>query len=278
MWIDAHIHIYDITRKGVSWPTAKEPALYRTVGPDDFLAVAAPCGVSQAIAIECAAALEDNLWTMDSVKDRPEIAAVTGHIDPCSEKFHDLYDRYTTYKKFRGIRIGSWSPCTDLERLTRNIAYLSGKKANVVDLLGHWHDLAKMEALVHACPGVSFVIDHLAGCLIDGGPPSADYVTFLRQMAACQNVFMKTSGLVFRTSVLPVADNVDYYVPVLKSVVLAFGIERCIYGSDWPVISIKSDYQTNLQITMDFFSRYGSQALEQVMGLNAARIYQGEAT
>ena len=101
MWIDAHIHIYDITRTGISWPTAKEPAIYRTIGPDDFTAVARPHGVGQAIAIECAARIEDNLWTMDAVKDRPEIAAVTGFIDPGSQAFCDVYDRYASYEKFR---------------------------------------------------------------------------------------------------------------------------------------------------------------------------------
>ena len=131
-----------------------------------------------------------------------------------------------------------------------------------------------MESLAAACTDVSFVIDHLAGCSIDGASPSDEYVAFLKRMAACPNVCMKVSGLVFRASRLPVPADSAYYAPVIDRIVQAFGLERCLYGSDWPVISIKSDYQTNLQITTDYFMQYGSKALDQVMGLNAARIYK----
>lgn len=274
MWIDAHIHIYDVTRKGVSWPTSTSPALYRKIDPADFIAAAKQCGVKRAIAIECASEVENNLWTLEYLKDTPEICAVTGHINPCAHDFADVYDRYAAYPKFRGIRIGSWSSCSDIDLMSKNIAYLADKRANVIDLLGKWNDLAQMEELIARNPGISFVINHIAGCPIEGKTPPADYLAFLRQMAAYKNVYMKVSGIIFRTEVIPVPLDGMYYAPVLEEIYNAFGQDRCLYGSDWPVITIKGDYETNINIITDFFRQYGNRVLEKVMGENTARIYR----
>ena len=99
MWIDAHIHIYDVSREGVFWPTPANRVLYRKISSADFVAAAGGCGVSRAIAVECASEVENNIWTFESLKDVPEICAVTGHINPCSDRFSDIYS------KFRGIRM-----------------------------------------------------------------------------------------------------------------------------------------------------------------------------
>jgi predicted TIM-barrel fold metal-dependent hydrolase len=274
MWIDAHIHIYDVTREGVSWPTPASPVLYRKISPADFAATAVGCGVNRAIAVECASEVENNIWTFEYLKDASEICAVTGHINPCSDSFPDIYDRYAAYPKFRGIRIGSWSGCSDREKMDKNIGYLEGKLANVVDLLGKWTDLAQMETLIAGHPDISFVINHIASCPIEGSTPPADYLAFLERMARYENVSMKVSGIIYRTQVIPVPRTLEFYVPVLRSIYEAFGEDRCLYGSDWPVITIKGDYETNFHIVSEFFSRYGRETLEKAMGRNAARIYR----
>ncbi len=273
MWIDAHIHIYDITREGLSWPSAAEPGLYRKIDPEEFLSIATPCGIKRAIVIECAKEIENNIWTLEVLKNAPEICAVTGHINPCASDFEKVYERYAAYPKFRGLRIGSWSSLVDPERIAKNIAYLAGKRANVIDLLGRWNDIACMEEVIAQNPGVSFVINHMAGCPMDGNPPPADYVTFLSQMARYENVYMKVSGILCRSIATPPPGEVAYYAPVLEEIYDAFGQDRCLYGSDWPVITLQGSYEQAAGITTDFFRQKGPGVLDKIMGKNTERVY-----
>src|SRR5882757_7284055 len=71
--VDTHTHFYDPTRsQGVPWPSKGSP-LYRTVLPKDWLAVAAPCGVSQTVVIEASSWLEDNAWILELATGEPSI-------------------------------------------------------------------------------------------------------------------------------------------------------------------------------------------------------------
>ncbi len=273
MWIDAHIHIYDVAREGVSWPSAAESDLYRKIDPDDFLTVAVPCGIKRAIAIECAKEIENNIWTLEFLKDSPAICAVTGHIDPYAPDFVKVYERYAAYPKFRGLRIGSWSSFVEPGRIAKNIAYLAGKKANVIDLLGKWSDIACMEEVIAQNQGVSFVIDHIASCPMDGNPPPVDYLAFLSQMARYENVYMKVSGILCRSISTPPPREIAYYAPVLEEIYDSFGQDRCLYGSDWPVITLKGSYETAVGITTDFFRQKGPGVLDKIMGKNTERVY-----
>ncbi len=274
MWIDSHIHIYDVSREGVSWPTPANPTLYRNITPEDFIAAASEFGINRAIAIECASEIENNLWTLENLKEASEICAVTGYVEPCSENFKEVYDQYAAYPKFRGIRIGSWSGYENNALMDKNIGYLEGKQANVVDILGIWSDIIKMEGIIGNHPGISFVIDHIAGYTIEDKEVSPDYLSFLHRMSEYKNVYMKVSGLLHRTEVEPIPSDVAFYAPVLDSIYNAFGEDRCIYGSDWPVISVKGSYEINLNIILGYFSQFGTKVLDKVMGRNAASVYK----
>lgn len=276
MWIDAHIHIYDVSRKGVSWPSPTDSILYRKITPADFTAAAQSSGIKRAVAIECASEIENNLWTLEYLKDAPEICAVTGHIDPLSPNFPDIYDQYAAYPKFRGIRIGSCSGIRDREQLNRNIGYLEGKHANVVDILADWTDLVQMERLIADHPRISFVIDHIAFCPVDGNKPPAGFPAFLKQTSGYENVYMKISGIIFRTQTIPVPLQPSLYAPVLDLIYDAFGEDRCLYGSDWPVITLKGDYEMNWKVVANYFNRFGNSVLDKVMGANTAKVYKVE--
>ncbi|NLM76915.1 MAG: amidohydrolase, partial [Ruminococcaceae bacterium] len=272
--IDTHIHLYDVFRAGVSWPTRATPKLFRKVLPVDFLQAAAASGVNRAVVVECAKEVENNIWTFELTRYVPEIAAVIGFIDPGSARFPEIYDQYSTYEKFRGIRIGSWTNMPEPGVLDDNLSYMEAKQANVVEILGSWKNLPDLPRLIAAHPDVTFILNHLAGYVIDGGEPEPDYIRFLASVSRLENACMKVSGVIARPDSTPVPLDPPFYEPVLRQVYQAFGEDRCLYGSDWPVITLKGDYAAQYQIIHGFFSQYGKRVLDKAMARNAIRVYK----
>lgn len=279
MWIDSHIHIFDITRPETEWPRPGQPdVLYRKSYPEDFLKMAAPFGISKAVSVECVSGDKEedknNLWTFELLKDADVIGAMIGAIQPDAEKFPELYQKYCGYSKFVGIRVRAGVSELVIRAFEKNIRYMSGR-ANVVELIpGKFSDLFQYLPLIAANPDISFVIDHFAWYTTDGNPPSEEYVRCLRQTAEFPNVAIKVSGLLERSGMGYSPRTPDFYESLLMTAKDIFGIERCLFGSDWPPCCMFGLYGDQVEITSEFFGKLGKDALEMVMGGNTARIYR----
>lgn len=279
MWVDAHIHLFDIHRPETQWPTPAHPdVLYRNSYPEDFSRISEGTGIEKAISVECVSGdkWEDknNLWTFELIQNAPQIAAAIGSIPLDSENFGEIYARYLCCPKFRGIRI---RPDISLDRLCKFEANLRHfvPEANVVEIVpAHFSNLYAVEPIIAQHPEISFVIDHFAWYTTDGNQPSALFNKTIKDIAAYPNVSIKLSGLLERAACRPCSTDSTYYHPMLTSVVETFGVERCMFGSDYPPCRMFGSYQDQVRFTVDFIRQYGEKAVELVMGENAARIYQ----
>ena len=84
---------------------------------------------------------------------------------------------------------------------------------------------------------------------------------------------MKISGLYQNTQQKPVVTDAGYYAPTLDVVWDAFGEDRLVYGSNWPVSTMYGDYGPNVDIARDYLVTKGPVALEKVMWRNAVKAY-----
>jgi L-fuconolactonase len=107
--IDTHTHFYDPTRAdGVPWPTAEEDRLlYRTVLPDDFMAVAGPCGVTGTVIVEASPRYEDNAWVLEQAERHHCIVGLCGSVQPNRPEFAAEIRNLAANPLFRGIRVGA---------------------------------------------------------------------------------------------------------------------------------------------------------------------------
>eukprot|EP01052_Picozoa_sp_SAG31_P041884 SAG31_NODE_6478_length_2002_cov_2.388862_2_plen_144_part_00 len=107
--IDTHTHFYNPTRAdGVPWPTAEEDRLlYRTVLPDDFMAVAGPCGVTGTVIVEASPRYEDNAWVLEQAERHCCIVGLCGSVQPNRPEFAAEIRALAATPLFRGIRVGS---------------------------------------------------------------------------------------------------------------------------------------------------------------------------
>ena len=275
MIIDTHTHFYDPTRpQGVPWPNPNDELLYRKVMPDDYKKLAVPEGVTGTVVVEASKWLEDNQWILDLAADEPFIVGFVGNLDPNDANFKDNLDRFSENPLFRGIRLsgGHLQALGDTDFL-KNIEKLAEQELTL-DLLINPDALKHVPALVEHIPTMRVVINHIAGVRVDGNPPDAAWVSAIQEVARYPNIYCKVSGLAEHTGQKPAPEDVAYYTPTIDVLWKAFGEDRLIYGSNWPVSERFAQYATVQKIVDDYFSAKGDEAIAKYFWQNAKAAYQ----
>jgi L-fuconolactonase len=275
--IDAHVHFYDPSRpQGVPWPNKKDDVLYRKTLPADFRKAAGP-GVQGVIVVEASPWLEDNQWLLDLAAHETLIVGIVGHLEPGRPEFAAQLTRFAKHPLFRGIRVSdkALTPgladtafAKDLERLADHDLEL--------DINGGPEALGSAFLVARRIAPLRVVLNHLANVPDDGKAPPDQWQNGMLALGQCPNAFCKVSGLVegVRPRGQTVPENVDFYRPVLDVAWTAFGPDRLIYGSNWPVCRRFAPYGVVERIVVDYFRQRGEGALEKFLSRNAATAYK----
>ena len=275
--IDAHTHFYDPSRpEGVPWPAKGDALLYRTVLPAEFKRLTKPFGVTGTVIIEASSWVEDNQWLLNLAAADPFVAGIVGNLAPGEAGFDKLLARFSTNPLYRGIRISSDAVKQGLEKQ----AFLTDlRKMNEADLEldvnGGLETLDLVDRLAKLLPELRIAVNHLANVRIHGKEPPAEWVSGLKTCATHRHVFLKVSALTegARTAEQKPPTDTSFYRPILDAAWDAFGEDRLIYGSDWPVSDIASPYKLVLQIVSEFFRDKGLTAAQKFFARNATVAY-----
>lgn len=276
--IDAHTHCYDPTRaQGVPWPDREDKLLYRPVLPKDYRALPVPRPVTGTVVVEASPWLEDNQWLLDLATHDPFIVGLVGNLPVGAQEFSGHLKRFAADKLFRGIRIRD----RQLEGALDNAAFVSDLKLLAdhnlsLDLVGGREILPFADRLATIIPPQRIIIDHLAGLVVDGKAPPADWVKQMRALAQRSNIYFKLSGLVEGSgrSDGSAPRDVEFYHPVLATMQKLFGPERLIYASNWPVSERFAPLAVVQGIIGNYFRSQGRRAEEQVFALTAKAAYR----
>jgi len=277
--IDTHTHFYDPHRpQGVPWPPKDDQLLYRTVLPSDYQALPVPQPVAGTVVVEASPWLEDNQWILDLAANDVFLVGFVGNLPVGKEEFaRQHFRRFAAQRLFRGVRLGAGQLQQGLsnQRFRADLNLLADRNL-CLDLLGGPDMLPAVAQLAEAAPGLRMVIDHVANLRIDGKAPPVDWVRGMQSAARCKNVSCKVSGLVEGTGRTDgtAPRDAGFYQPVLDAIWSAFGEERLVYGSNWPVSERFAPLATVQQIVHDYFSAKGKTALENVFWKNAKAIYK----
>lgn len=275
MIIDTHTHFYDPTRpEGVPWPNPDDDLLYRTVMPDDYKKLAIPEGVTGTVVVEASKRVEDNKWILDLAANEPFIVGFVGHLDPKSTDFEENLNRFSANPLFNGIRLGG-GHLQELHNtdFIANIEKMAAKKI-ALDLLINPDALRLVPTLVEHIPTLRVVINHVAGVPIDGNPPDTAWVAAMKEVGRYPNIYCKVSGLAEHSGQKPAPDDIAYYTPTVDVLWNAFGEDRLIYGSNWPVSERFASYATVQKIVDDYFSVKSNEITEKFFWQNAKTVYQ----
>jgi len=144
----------------------------------------------------------------------------------------------------------------------------------VADGLGHGPEAARASQaaieLVRKFPVQQFVLDHIAKPDIKAGTLSP-WREQIRELAKASNVFCKVSGMVTE------ADQAHWkaadFTPYLDVVFEAFGEDRVMFGSDWPVCLLAGEYARVFGLVNDYTAQFSAAAREKFFGGNATHFY-----
>jgi L-fuconolactonase len=275
--VDTHTHFYDPSRpQGVPWPSKEDRILYRTVLPREFETLTKPLGVVGTVIVEASSWVEDNQWLLDLAASNPIVLGIVGNLAPGTEMFPRLLEQFAKNPLYRGIRIGSDAVKQGLEQPEFLADLRRLIDANLeLDINGGPETLSLVDQLASRLPQLRIVINHLANLRIDGKEPPAEWKKGLTSASRHKKVFLKVSALgeSARTEGQKTPEDSAYYRPVLKAAWDAFGDDRVIYGSDWPVSDTAGPYQLGLKIVSDFLRDRGLAAKEMFFAQNAKVAY-----
>ncbi|MDB6140292.1 MAG: amidohydrolase 2 [Verrucomicrobiaceae bacterium] len=261
--VDAQTQFYDPTRpQGVPWPEKDSP-LYHSAYPKDWLAAASPLGVRETIVVECSKWPQDNDWILNLAAKEKSILGFIGRLQPGTADFPKELKRLAANPIFRGIRV-------DGDDLRNNIstaefatnARLLADMDLVLELNG-LDDLEPIARLADRVPSLRIVLEHLGN---PGDPQNlrAGWKDGITALSKRRNVTAKVTGLAGAGSCRPVLDHAWE----------AFGDERLLFGSGWPVASSGTSYAGLFSIVAEFFKTKGGEACEKFFWKNSQAAYK----
>jgi L-fuconolactonase len=274
MRIDAHHHLW-----------AYDPAEYGWIGPGmeklarDFLLpdlepLLKKTGIDGTIVVQAIHSRAETDWLLDLAERSPIIKGVVGWVDLRSPELSQELARLAPARKFRGVRhVVQDEPDDDFllrPDIVRGIGMLAAFNLTY-DILVYPRHLPAAIELVRRFPEQRFVLDHIAK------PPIKEQLLApwddrLRRLAALPNVNCKLSGMVTE------ADwnhwQPETFKPYLDVVLAAFGTERVMIGSDWPVCTLAGTYEEVLGIVLRYVEQFTPAEQAGILGENAARFYQ----
>jgi L-fuconolactonase len=274
--IDAHHHLWDLSAHDQPWITEAMAPIRRSFGVHDLIAVSGPAGITATVLVQALPAIVETEELLDVAALTPLIAGVVGWVDLAADGVDDQLDRLLGRPSgmwLVGIRAMAQSE-PDQHWLLRP-AVLDGFRSAAtrglaVDLLARADQLSAATGAVSAVPEGRFVLDHLAKPAISARAwePWARELTAL---ALCTNVSAKLSGLV--TEANWSSWTVDELRPYVEHAMAAFGAERLLFGSDWPVCTLAASYTEVVRAAEDLVGGLDANSRAAVFGANAAALY-----
>lgn len=273
MLIDSHQHFWRYSGAGYPWISEAMGRLRRDFLPLDLEPLLREQGLSGSIAVQARQSWEENEFLLGLADAHDLVKGVVGWVDLRGERADDELAAFASHPKAVGVRHVAQDEPDDgfLARpeFVRGVQKLA-QHGLVYDILIYARQLPAAIELVRQCPDQPFVLDHIAKPDIRGRE-LAVWSANLRELARCPNVTCKVSGMV--TEATWSGWQRDDFRPYLDVVLEAFGVDRLMYGSDWPVCLVAGDYDEVIGLVRGFFAEASPSAREAIFGGNACRVY-----
>ncbi len=273
MRIDAHQHFWHYNPDRDRWITGEMAALKKDFLPQQLAPELLAHDIQGSIAVQADQSETETLFLLDLANQHDVIQGVVGWVDLCAGNVAERLNLFSRYPKLCGFRHIAQAEPDDRfllrEDFLRGIKCL-GDLDFTYDILVYERQLPAAIELVSKFPGQLFVIDHIAKPSIKS-KRYLPWARYIRLIAENPNVYCKVSGLVTE------ADwrqwRADDFKPFLDSVFEAFGVERLMFGSDWPVCLLAAGYGQVVQLVADYTRNLPIPDQEKIFGLTAAHFY-----
>jgi L-fuconolactonase len=273
--IDAHVHFWD--RERLRYPWLDDVAgLQRSFIPADYAAATSGIPIESIVAVEANCEPRDSAREIEflaSLDASPRVGAIVAYVDFTEPRtVRTSLAQLAELPKVRGVRqnIQGHPP-----GFCKADAFVDGvRKAGANGLtfdICITHDQCREATeLVARCPDTTFILDHC------GKPAIRDalrepWESDIERLAQHPNVWCKLSGLLTEASS---TWSEDQLCPYAARVVACFGVDRLLYGSDWPVVTLAGTYRDWFEFTQAFTGNWTASDRDAFYRGNAGRVYR----
>ena len=273
MIIDSHQHFWKYEPVRHSWINDEMSIIRKDFLPEDLAKVYSENRIDGCVAVQADQTLEETDFLLDLANENDFIKGVVGWADLRSEEIDTLLEKYNSEEKLKG-----WRHVVQEEKdhnflirpdFLRGISYLE-KYDYVYDILIFPHQLGSTLEFVKKFPHQKFVIDHIAKPYIKDSFYEG-WAVLMKEIAKQENVYCKLSGMITEANYKTWKPEEIH--PYMLLALDAFGPERLMFGSDWPVCLVAGNYTQVKTLVTDFIKSLSTPEQKMIMAENAIEFY-----
>jgi L-fuconolactonase len=276
--VDSHVHFWDRRRFHYDWLHDEGPVLRRDFLPDDLareqstLTRARPAGLVF-VQADCRSdeSADEAAWVHRLAASGAAVLGVVAHAPlhkggGCEPELEHLVGTAPLVSGVRRLLQDEPPGFVTDPALVAGVRLLT-RHGLTMDLCVRQHQLDEVVELVDRCPDVLFVLDHLGKPRIDPDD-FAPWAASMTRLAEHPNVRCKLSGIMSEAP--PHRRTARGLSPWLDHALAVFGPARCMFGSDWPVLTGVATYLGWCETVLD--------SLVDLSEEDRARVLSGTAT
>lgn len=271
--LDAHLHFWDPSARQHEW-LAAFPSLQRRFGPEDLDPGRHTLSGAVFVQADCRdeEAVDEVGWVEGLAEAHPFLCGIVAyaplHLGRDAQRHVELLAQRPLVVGVRRLLQGQPAKAIMAPALVRGVRMLA-EWGLTFDVCVTHDQLPAVVELVRACPRTAFVVDHL------GKPPVADgganhWRAQLARLASHVNVTCKLSGLA--TEVGP-GHSMSELRPYLEYTLEVFGPERCMVGSDWPVLTARATVEQWFDVVVSVTADLSPDERDAVLAGTATATY-----
>lgn len=274
MIIDSHQHLWTLSRGDYPWPNESVAPIFKDFKPADLEPHLKRNGVNKTVIVQATDTVAETEFLLSLEESTDFIAGVVGWVDLSADDAIETIDRLSANKALKSLR-------PMLQNIDNSDWIL---QTNVLKALSHMSDiglrfdaliqprhLAPILQLAKELPQLPIVIDHIAKPKMgDMQQPDALWLDGMAALGQQSNVDCKLSGMMTEAGKGCTQEDL---APFAAHVLQAFGADKVMWGSDWPVLELAGTYDLWMEMATKLTAHLNPHEKSAVFGDNAAKFY-----
>lgn len=273
MIIDSHQHFWKFDPVRDSWIDETMSILRRDFLPQDLAPFLTENRIDGTIAVQADQSETETNFLLDLADQNEWIHGVVGWVDLCNSEIEKKLSYFSTKNKLRGFRHIVQSEPDDnfmLNPAFQNGIGLLNKYGFTYDILIYSKQIPAAIQLVQKYPEQTFILDHIAKPDIKNHKMEP-WATEIKKLAGYQNVYCKVSGMITEANHNSWTKEEIY--PYLDIVFSTFGVNRLLFGSDWPVCLLAGTYEKVVNLIKEYIAGFSPEEKEKLFGGSTLKAY-----
>ncbi|MFQ5740263.1 MAG: amidohydrolase family protein [Acidobacteriota bacterium] len=274
MRVDSHHHFWSYDPAEYGWMSPGMGRIQRDFLPPDLKTEIEAAGIDRVVSVQARQTLEETEWLLALAAEFDFIAGVVGWVPLVSPRVRGDLERLARNTPLKGVRHLLQDEPDDDYMLKAEFNQGVGLLRDfglTYDILIFERHLSQTIEFVDRHPHQVFILDHIAKPRIRDGVISP-WKENMRELARRKNVFCKVSGMA--TEAHWDAFTEDDLRPYLEVVLDAFGPERLMFGSDWPVCLLACEYERWARVVRAFCKQLSHSERARIEGGTALDAYR----